>query len=282
MAQSGPRTHADQGRVEDRLETMKRELDALQIHVMKEKAPWWRQVPVIVPLLISLGALAFSFWSFQRGEARLDREEEHGARVELRELVVRLQTLPTQVLELNRKFANDPSAQAHVNALIATQTRVLGHQAADLILVELNGEATAPEYYSVIDAFLRAGEPSADLEPLVARGLRVADDPQSAAILYRYRAKIRFNVGDVESGRKAYSDALNVFEKFPNVEVARPWVNAIQAQTQSNWAEDEASRKSCTHARRHLTMAERIRAYDTRPTAAYVKQWCGATNKSKA
>ena len=134
MAQGGLRTDGEQGRPEDRLETMKRELDALQIHVMKEKTPWWRQVPLIVPLLISLIALAFSFWSFQRGEARLDRQEEHDARAELRELVVHLQTLPTEALGLQRKYANDPSAQAIVSALINTQTLVLAHQAADLIL----------------------------------------------------------------------------------------------------------------------------------------------------
>jgi tetratricopeptide (TPR) repeat protein len=281
MAQSGP-PHREQGRLDDRLDTMKRELDALQIHVMKEKAPWWKQVPIIVPLLISLGALAFSFWSFQRGEARLDRQEEHDARAELRDLVVRLQALPTQALELNRKFANDPGARANASALINTETRILAHQAADLILVELNGDASAPEYYSVIDGLFRAGEPSADLEALVAQGLRVADEPQSAAVLYRYRAKIRFRVGNLESGRTAYNEALNVFEKFPDVDVAPTWVNVIQAQTQSNWAEDEASQKSCENAWRHLRLAKRIGGFDTHSSTEYVKAWCGSGNNSKA
>jgi hypothetical protein len=275
MGQGGLRTYGEQGRPEDSLETVKRELDALQIHVMKEKTPWWRQVPLIVPLLISLTALSFSFWSFQRGEARLDRQEEHDARAELRDLVVHLQTLPTETFDLKRRYANDPSAQANVSALINTQTIVLAHQAADLILVELNGDAAAPEYYSVIDAFLRAGEPSADLERLVAGGLRVANDPNSAATLYRYQARIRFRLDDVEGGRKAYSEALNVFEKFPNIEVFPNMVGAIHSQTHSIWAEDEASHQSCALAWHHLSEAERIGGFDTSTSTAFVEFHCG-------
>ena len=76
---SEPRISDEHGSVEQRLEEMKREVDALQVHVMREKAPWWKQVPVVVTLLVSLAALAFSFWSFQRGESRFDRQQEHEA-----------------------------------------------------------------------------------------------------------------------------------------------------------------------------------------------------------
>ena len=178
---------------------------------------------------------------------------------------------------MTRKFADDPSAQANANAEIGSETRVLADQAADLILVDLHGEATAPEYYSVIDAFLRSGEPTANLEELIVQGLRVANDPVSAATLYRFRGGIRFNVGDVEEGRKAFTDALNVFAQFPSVELAPNWVSSTKAQTHAVWAEHEAARNFCPLAWHHLALAERTGGYDTRSAAASVKKYCPKT-----
>ena len=96
----------------------------------------------------------------------------------------------------------------------------------------------------------------------------------SAATLYRYRAKIRFNLDDVEGGRKAYSDALNVFEEFPNVVAFPNWVDGAQAHTHNVWAEAEASHQSCKNAWHHLSEAEKIVGQDTSSSTAYVKSLC--------
>jgi hypothetical protein len=238
--------------LEGRLDTVKRELDALQIHVMKEKTPWYRQVPVIVSLLVSVGALAFSFWTDLKAEDRLELQREHEARVELRGVIQRLQSLPRERIELNRKYASDANTQATAQALIATETEVLARQAEELIK-ELEGQVTAAEYYAVIGGFVDSGR-SVDLESLITGGLAVAEDATSAATLYRYAARARFTIGDTAGGRATYEKALKVFERFP--ERNQSLVNTTQAQTEVLWAEDELRIKDCDAAWRHVTLAQ--------------------------
>jgi hypothetical protein len=61
--------------LEARVEVMKREIDALQIQVMKDRGPWYKQVPVLVPLLVSVIALGFSFATTYVAEQRIEQEE---------------------------------------------------------------------------------------------------------------------------------------------------------------------------------------------------------------
>jgi hypothetical protein len=93
LSSSPPRRRSS----EDRLDLMKQELDALQVEVMKSSGPWYKQVPVLAPIVIAVLALLFSFATTFVAERRIAREEEHETRVELRELISDLQCYPGKI-----------------------------------------------------------------------------------------------------------------------------------------------------------------------------------------
>jgi hypothetical protein len=124
---------------------MKREIDALQIQAMKSDRPWYKQVPVIAPLLVSLLALLFSFATTYVAEHRVAREERHDARVELRGLIQRLVGLSKENVKLHREYADDSQALAALSSATNTENIVFGQQAADLIS-ELGDDVGASEY----------------------------------------------------------------------------------------------------------------------------------------
>ena len=265
-------TEGDWASLEGRLETLKRELDALQIHVMSAQAPWYKQVPVIVSVLISVAALAFSFWTANRGEERLNRQEEHQARSELRGLVQRLQEIPREEVELQSRYKDGSHRADSVAAAFSAEKQVIARQAAELI-ADLDGEVAAPEYYSVVGALVESGQPGG-VDSLIRRGLEEATDAQSAAVLHRWLARMRFDTGNEAGGRAAFRDALTVFERYPHPD--RAWVNAIQGQTHTLWAEEEAEAGKCEAAWRHITLAQRVPGYEdsAAPAATYVESFC--------
>lgn len=278
MTQDRPDTHEGHD-LEGRLDTMKRELDALQIHVMKDKARWYMQVPVVVSLLVSAAALFFSFWTDSKSEDRLENQKRHEARVELRGVIQRLQTLPREDIEIIRKYASEPTVQSNARAFLNTETQVLARQAEELI-EELEGDVTATDYYAVVGAFASSGQPTADLEKLIAGGLAVAKDAWSAATLYRYLAQARFSAGDPVNGRAAYAQAFNVFKRFP--EKNRNVVIGLQATTQQLWAAAELGVGECDAAWGHITYAQGYRVYPEQiaETAKRIEAQCGPNDAS--
>jgi hypothetical protein len=273
MTNIRPETSDQPDSLEAQLDTMKRELDALQIHVMRETTPWHKQVPVVVPLLLSVAALGFSFWSAAKGEGRLNREEHHQARGELRDEVQRLQAIPLEIIEIERKYKDDSSVRATALSEINTERRVIAQQAADLTQ-ELKGDVTAPEYYAIVGALFESGQATSDVELLIQRGLAAAKDAQSAATLYRYSAQLSFEAGNKAAGRDAYEHALGVIHEFPRPD--QRWVNVIQGQTQTLWAEHEAVAKECRAAWRHVVLAQHVPGYrdSVANTVSYVTSLC--------
>jgi hypothetical protein len=237
--------------LEDRVATIKREVDALQVHVMEKAKPWYRQIPVLVSLIVSIGALSFSFWTNYKAEDRLDREEEHATRVELRELIQRLQALPKENFDLFRTYNDDPSGQSALSALLNTENLVLTSQAAELI-EELDGDVTATEYYATAQGFYLSDRP-AEATKLVEAGLRVAKDPVNEVALLRQDATIRFASGDPEGGRSRWQQAVDVFAKYPDE--PQLLVAVTQTYTEIGWAEAELGQGECGAALEHITAA---------------------------
>lgn len=236
----------------ERLTTIKREVDALQVHVMEKAKPWYRQIPVLVSLIVSIGALSFSFWTNYKAEDRLDREEEHATRVELRELIQRLQALPKENFDLYRTYADDPTGQSLIGSLLNTENLVLTSQAAELI-EELDGDVTATEYYATAQGFYLSDRP-AEATKLVEAGLRVAKDPVNEVALLRQDATIHFASGDPEGGRSRWQQAIDVFGEYPDE--PELLVAATQTYTEISWAGAELGQGECGAALEHITAAE--------------------------
>lgn len=237
--------------LEERVSTLKQEVDALQIHVMEGAKRWYRQLPVLIPLVVSVLALGFSFWTDYKAEARLNREEAHEARVELRGVLQRLQALPKENFEIFRTYQDDAVAQRSLSPLLNTENLVLARQAAELIK-ELDGDVTATEYYATAYAFYTSDQPT-EAGRLLSEGLKVVDDPINETGLLRQDAIVRFYTGDIEGGRERWQQALDVFGNYP--EQSKALVAATHLQTEMSWADAELLQGECGAAWEHITAA---------------------------
>jgi tetratricopeptide (TPR) repeat protein len=246
-----------QATLEQRVDVMKQEIDALQIEAMRTNAPWYRQVPVLVPLVVSVLAFVFSLATTVVGERRIAREEEHETRVELRELIQRLTVLPKENFELNRRYAGDPVAIGALAPLVNTENQVLGQQAAELI-DELEGDVTATQYWAVAYALGTAGL-SKRSDELLDQGIEAArpnaaNDVQGYLALLRQRANSYFTLGQLENGRRLYRRASGIFDAYP--ERNRFVIANVQASTLLGWATAELSVGACEEARAQLRAAQ--------------------------
>jgi hypothetical protein len=157
--------------LEARVDALKREVDALQVHLMAKASPWYKQVPLVVSLLVSLAALGFSFWTNHKSEERLERQDRTAAHAELRSLIQRLQALPKEVFTASRTYSKDPAARNAIAGFITAETLVLTQQVVQLI-EELEGEVGGTAYYAASYA-LGSTNQWAEAEAMVEKGLAV-------------------------------------------------------------------------------------------------------------
>jgi hypothetical protein len=242
---------AEEDDLHRRIDTVKHEVDALQIHVMRASSPWYRQLSTLVPLFVSVAALLFSFATTYISESRVHRQETHATRAELRSLIQRLTALPKENLDFARTYANDPNAVLQLTSAVNTENNVLASQATELIS-ELPGDVTATEYYAVAYALITSGL-TAQSEKLLKGGLEVADDVPGETALLRQYASLLFSTGDITGGRARWQQAMEIFRKYPE---RNPVVVAsTHAFTQMAWADAELNRGQCPQARRHIGSA---------------------------
>ncbi|HEY6709570.1 MAG TPA: hypothetical protein VJB61_18495, partial [Actinomycetota bacterium] len=109
-----PESTTDPGAVQAQLAMMKREIDALQITVAETTRPWWKQASILIAAL----ALLFSFGTTYYSAEQTRKADIHNAKVELRELIQQLTELPQRNVDLNSKYADNPSALLVASGLI--------------------------------------------------------------------------------------------------------------------------------------------------------------------
>ena len=90
--------------LEKKVRSVSAEIDALQIRVLSESKPWYKQAAT----LIALFALIFSFGSTLVANKRAAELDERAMRQELRELVLQLVQQPLKGIELNEKYKDQP------------------------------------------------------------------------------------------------------------------------------------------------------------------------------
>ncbi len=238
--------------LDSRLETMKREIDALQIQVMKGGAPWYTQVPVIIPMLVSVLALGFAFYTNHEAENRVSREEQHAQRAELRSLIQRLSALPKENFQLRQK---NPSEWRQLSGPIQRETLILARQSSELIH-ELAGRVTSEEYVAVAFALSSAGQ-TVESEELTEEGLKAGPkDAAGEATLLRQLGNLRYANGDPKGGRERFAQAMEVYERYPMENRSAVANNATF--TEIDWSETELSHRQCSEAWQHIMAAKKF------------------------
>lgn len=103
------------------LHLLKKEVDALQVKILEQRTPWYKNISTIISLI----ALFFSFGTTFVSYNRTQIQDIQDRRVELRGLLQRLSTLPRENLEATKKYAGDPASASSIYGLINQENTLL-------------------------------------------------------------------------------------------------------------------------------------------------------------
>ena len=237
--------------LEQRLDEMKQQIDALQI-LVAGRSPWYEDVSLwvaIIALVFSSGTTLFSYY-------RMHEQDILNLRQELRGLLQRLSTLPRENVENIKKYEADPAAMTAIGGFINQENTLLARQAAEIARKLPAKSVSAVEYYSVAIALQNAY----DLEgagEFLEKATQFAKDFNTEIAAIRMKANLKFLQGHAEGGRVEYQRALDIFSKYPGYD---PFTKlSAHVWTELAWANSEASLSGPQGgALQHLENAERL------------------------
>ncbi len=234
-----------------KLQLMKREIDALQIEVMKGQLPWYKSPSII----ISIVALLFSFGTTFVSYYKAGREEVQLARTELRGILQRLSALPKDNFELVRKYKDDPEGLA-LSGFLNQENSLLARQASEII-DRFPNEISAVEYFSVGLALSTASD-LAKVPLYFDRALAKTLDPNVKVAILRNYGLYLMVTGQVTEGRHKFEEALSIWGDYPNV--TDFFEKSTNSLTEMYWSQSEANINNFEAARVHIRKALQIAA----------------------
>jgi len=236
----------------ERVETMKREIDALQIAFLSQKKkPWYKEIPVIV----SVAALLFSFGTTFVSYRRTEVQDVQNLRQELRGLLQRLAALPKENLEATKQYAGDPAAINIISSYLNQENEILARQSAEITRRLPKDTVTSTEYYAIGVAMGN----SYDLQnekAFLKLSEDTAKDFNTEVAAERSLGNVDFIMGQAGEGRVEYQKALNIFSKYPGYD---PFTMAgSNILTELAWATSEAALGARPEASQHIESAQRL------------------------
>ena len=239
--------------LEQRVEVMKREIEALQVTVTERSKPWYHNVSV----LISIIALLFSFGTTLVSYHRNNIQEIQNARAELRGLLQRMAALPKENVEIGVKYANDPASRNLVSGFINQENTFLVRSAAELAKKLSRKWVSATEYYAIAVA-LQAAYDIAGADQFLNYAIYADPDFNVEISCWRTLGNLKFMEGQPQAGRVQYQRALDIFSKYPQYD---PYTRAsTNVLTELSWAYSEAASNDFASAIQHVNSAEKILA----------------------
>ena len=229
------------------LEMMRREIDALQVEVMKGKEPWYKSPPVFISALALLFSFGTTIVSFQKAA----REDVRSARAELRGIIQRLTVLPRENFELIKKYQDDPEGQGLLSGLLTEENSLLARQASEIV-DRFPDEISASEYYSVAQALMIASDVERQVRYL-ERALAKASDPNIKVTILRIYGLHLMMTGQTTEGRRKYEQALSIWRDYPDVtDYFQEWTDVF---TEMYWSQAEMAANNIEAARGHIRKA---------------------------
>jgi hypothetical protein len=235
--------------LDEKVEVMKREVDALQIAVTGQKKPWYRNVSTLIAVLALLFSFGTTYVSYRRTEA----QDVQSTRQELRGLLQRLAALPKENLELAKRYKDDPGAVNFAGSLISQEITLLSRQAAELAKKLPKGTVSATEYYAIGVGFQTTYNFKSEKE-FLDLSIENAKDFNDEIAALRTSANLEFIGGHPEAGRVEYQKALNIFAKYQGYDTYT--INSTDIWTELSWASSEAGIGKGMLADQHVANAE--------------------------
>lgn len=236
--------------LEERVRVIKDEVDALQINIMNQKSPWYKNVPAIISIL----ALCFSFGTTYVSYNRIKAQDIISLRAELRSVLQRLMALPKENFELTKKYTNDPLAIGFLGGYINQENSLLARQAAEIANKLPKDKVSAAEYYAIAMA-LQASYNVEGAERFLDFALVTSKDFNEEIAILRAKANIFFLSGQPEAGRMEYRKALNIFAKYQGYSDFTQ--KSTHIWTELNWSISEANIGALELVGQHIAKAEK-------------------------
>ena len=237
-----------------RLETVKKEVDAMQITIMREHVPWYRNVPTIISVL----ALTFSFGTTYVSYKHTEAQDIQNSRAELRAMLQRLAALPKENFELVKKHGRDALGTDFVAGIIEQEQALLAQQAVEVAEALPQDIITSTEYYAVGYA-LQSTYDLEQAEIFYIKAIRQAKEEKkldNEISALRAYADLLFLSGRIKAGRTKYREAMNIFSRYEGYDETTQI--SMQSFTKHNWAYSEASSQNMQRALQHLAHARNL------------------------
>ena len=259
-------------KTEEQLDSIKKEVDALQIEIMQPKT-WYRDAPTIISLLavvFSLSTALASYW-------QVENQNRLSARSELRGLIQRLTSMPKEQAELYKAYSTDAATLGNLTSNWNTEYVLLASQAKELA-DRIPNDISAPEYYAIVQALINNQQGGSDAIPiLVDAGLKVSRDINTELALTRSKANYKFMVGDIEAGRETYQRAIDLVDKY---DTSSDLARSHHAHTRMVWANSEYMSGNCDRAKK--ISDEAINEISDIPSNPFIDSLKGQINSAKA
>jgi hypothetical protein len=235
--------------LEQKVDLMKREVDALQIAITGQTKPWYKNIST----LLSVVALLFSFGTTYVSYRHTTIQDTQSARQELRGLLQRLAALPKENVDIRKKYVDDPGSMSVVSGLINQENTLLARQAAELAKKLPADLVSGTEYYSIAIA-LQSSYDLAAADEFLKYSIQASKDFGTELGALRSTANLQFIQGRPESGRVEYQKALSIFSKYPGYD---PFTKAsTHIWTELAWAFAEANSGQPVLASQHVESAK--------------------------
>ncbi len=242
--------------VEVQLTALKQEVDAIQISILSDSKPWYRQISILIALfafIFSLGTTAVSFYQSAQ-------QEVQSARLELRSLIKELTEHPKLSAEILQTYKHDLPTIQLLSSTLNTRNIVLAKQARatiDVIEGSLLGSKSvlAEEYFAIVTALRNSGQESRISEYL-EEALDRADDPMTATSALRALAGVAGSMKDVAKMRELMEQARMIPEDERYKSTTMLAKHLVYAETELQWWEMEFSLKNCDVLKAHSDLAQ--------------------------
>lgn len=231
-----------------------REIDELQAN--DRHRPWYRQVTSLVAigaLVVSLLSAVASFQLQTSAETRAQLRERHQDRSDLRSILQRLLVLPVENQEIYTLY---PAAATELSKTVTSEYALLTGQAAEIIeqLVQAGeDDVSASEYNALAVALLRLSGGQEQARTYFERAAKRADNLTDEVTAVRGIAGLDFAAGSLEDMRIQFERAVEITDDYPSTAYLRAYTHA---ETYLQWAANEISSASCTHAEDVLDRAD--------------------------
>ena len=235
----------------ERIKILKGEVDAIQIKLLREHTPWYKNIPVIVSIAALLFSLGTTYVSYDRTET----QDIQNSKSELRSILQRIALLPKENLELQEKYSDDSEKAAFLSGYINQENSLLAKQAHEIVNRLPPSQVSSTEYLAVGQALLTAYDDES-AKNLLRQANKTADTINEELGSLRIYANFLYITGQPEAGKIEYKKAKDAFTQYPMYNDYTQKSSHIE--TELAWSYSEANIGNISSAMQHVSIAEDI------------------------